>query len=352
MITPTYEDIKPYIEKKLISMQRHPDHREFAIFNYTQKCQFDGLWDEVTINCRGLILDLYNNTVVARPFRKFFNYGEYLAKGWIIPTEEPIISEKYDGSLGILYWLHGKPYIATRGVFDSEQALWATKWFRDNVEGFTHQEGITHLFEIIYPANRIVINYDFSGLVYLGTIENDTGRTLLDQKFPDPMRNVGRVSAYNLDVLSKMDEPNREGFVILFPRSDVRMKIKFPEYVRLHKLVTGVSEIAIWEHLREGKTLDDLLDKVPDEFFAWVKSVEKRLVTEFNILWEGVEATRDLVFNFETRKDQALYIMEFMKELSGAVFCLLDDKEKEARDDVWKSIRPRGSSQFKNDIDS
>lgn len=355
MKIPTYEEIKPYIEKKLVSEQRHPENKEYAIFNYTQKCQFDSIWDEVTMQCRGLILDLYNKKVVARPFPKFFNYGEYVAKEWPLPKGKPIVSEKYDGSLGILYELRGKIWISTRGAFESEQAIFATKWFRENCPNFKPKKGVTYLFEIIYPENRIVVNYDFSGLVFLAAIDNETGEQLkLETEDWDGMYNVKlatNISANDINELANLDLPNSEGFVIYYPEENKRMKIKFPEYVRLHKLVTGVSEIAIWEHLREGKGLDDLLEKVPDEFFKWVQSVENRLRAEMAKLIG--EAQHALIYceSLPTRKEQALCIMKKAPKVSGPTFALLDAQPEKAVDSIWKMIRPHGNSQFKIDAD-
>ena len=129
----TYEQIKPYIDKKLVGMGFHPENPDVRIFNYTQQCQFDKAWDDITKQCRGLILNVKTGEVLARPFPKFFNYGEHVEKGWPIPTETPEVYEKLDGSLGILYYLNGKPWIATRGSFTSDQAVWATNWWRKNV---------------------------------------------------------------------------------------------------------------------------------------------------------------------------------------------------------------------------
>ena len=38
---------------------------------------------------------------------------------------------------------------------------------------------ITYLFEIIYKANRIVVNYNFEGLVLIGAYELHSGKELL-----------------------------------------------------------------------------------------------------------------------------------------------------------------------------
>lgn len=352
MKTLTYQKIQPYIEKKLISEQIHPEDPNVRIFNYTQKAQFEKAWDEVTMNCRGLIMNIKTGEILARPFPKFFNYGEHTAKELPIPNEIPIVTDKLDGSLGIMYTLNGKTWIATRGAFLSEQAVWATEWWRKNKGDEPYGNATTHLFEIIYPANRIVVNYDFQGLVHIASIDTKTG---LQVDAMMPVRTVKKIPFNNLEDLAKIDLPNSEGFVIYYPSANLRLKIKFPEYVRLHKLVTGVSEIAIWEHLREGNALDDLLDKVPDEFFNWVKSVQKRLTGEFTQIYGRAGIAMLEAMRLGTRKEQALLIMKDYKDISGIVFSVLDAKtpkdEKKFKDDIWRKIRPHGNSQFKTDLD-
>jgi RNA ligase len=346
---PTHEQIKPYIEKGLIAEGTHPENPDVRIFNYTQTCQFSKAWDDITRQCRGLIMNVVTGEVLARPFPKFFNHGEHVGKGLPIPAEAPVISEKLDGSLGILYALNGVPYIATRGSFISDQSQWATKWWRDHI-GMLPEEGQTNLFEIIYPENRIVVNYDFSGLVHLITLDNKTGKPV-HQYWHEPVRAARTVAVTDLDTLCKMDEPNSEGFVLYYPTSDLRLKIKFPEYVRLHKLVTGVNEIAIWEHLREGKGTGDLIQKVPDEFMKWVTDVESRLRADFAKLWGEAQMAVQMVRGMQTRKEQAQWVMQNAKKVSGSVFSLLDNDEKKAADSIWKMVRPSGSKLFKVDID-
>jgi RNA ligase len=353
MKVPTYEEIKPYIEKKLVSEQSHPEDPNVRIFNYTQHCQFEQAWNDVTRQCRGLILNVATGEVLARPFPKFFNYSEHIDKGWPIPEEKPIITEKLDGSLGILYWLNGRAWIATRGSFTSDQAMWATNWWRQNVSKIVKIEtGLTHLFEIIYPENRIVVPYDFSGLVFLETIDNETGKPPTKVEKREGFRTAKRIRTTDLKTLAEMDEPNGEGFVAYFPRANIRIKIKFPEYVRLHKLITRVSEIAIWEHMRDGKPLNDLIEKVPDEFFKWVGEVSGRIGREFNAIAETVvldyeRICLDRPIDGPTRKELALEIQK--TKYPGLVFSLLDDKDFKPA--IWRMVRPKGASAFKTDID-
>lgn len=348
MKTPTYEEIKPYIEKRLVSVNFHPEDYRVAIFNYTQACQFSQAWDDVTRQCRGLIMNVETGEVLARPFPKFFNYGEHVNKGWPIPSGKPIVSEKLDGSLGILYALDdGVPRIATRGSFASDQAKWATKWWHDHV-AMVPAKGETHLFEIIYPENRIVVNYDYSGLVHLVTLDNETGLPKA-AGLSAGMRAALQHDVTDLEALAALDEPNSEGFVCWYPEENVRLKIKFPEYVRLHKLITGVSEIAIWEHMRDGKTLDDLLEKVPDEFFSWVRGVQERIQGEYMAIEGKARQQYEAIQVGESwdRKSAALEIQKM--DNPGIGFAMLDNKDYSHI--IWKMVRPRGASAFKVDID-
>lgn len=347
-----YEDIKPYIEKKLVSEQVHPEDENVRIFNYTQECQFSQSWDDITRQCRGLILNVTTGEVIARPFPKFFNYGEHVSKGWAIPTSKPEVFEKLDGSLGILYELNGKQWIATRGSFTSDQAQWATAWWRDNIKDFQLTKGITHLFEIIYPQNRIVVNYDYSGLVYLASIDMATGRTAFKDFIPAAVRRCKLIEYTDMETLQKMDEPNSEGFVLFYPEENVRMKIKFPEYVRLHKLVTGLSEIAVWEHLRNKQSLNELVEKVPDEFFKWVADVSRRLTDSFEEIMDSAQNICDKVKELPTRKDQAFNIQKMTDIYTGIVFSLLDGQTEKAHFQAWKMVRPHGARSYKVDIDS
>lgn len=159
-----------------VTVREHPIG-ELFIANYTAQTQYEYLWNEVTSICRGLIYDTKGN-VVARPFAKFLNWDD---SGAPKPPVGPMIRmPKMDGSLGILYnyvpdsvrehgvFDTGYCGIATRGSFESEQAKWASQfltdaWYKDrSVVGELTSlalSGYTPLFEIIYPENRIVVDY-------------------------------------------------------------------------------------------------------------------------------------------------------------------------------------------------
>ena len=168
---------KQLIKDGYISERKHSEV-DYYIYNYTQKTQYEGLWNEDTMNCRGLILDGEGETI-AKPFKKFFNIGEYSEQNDLgkIPNYTWFdIWDKMDGSLGILYRMpDGGFRIATRGSFSSDQAIEGTMMFNEMFKQpeLMFADNWTYLFEIIYPANRIVVDYKEKSELVLLAIKNN-----------------------------------------------------------------------------------------------------------------------------------------------------------------------------------
>lgn len=340
-------DRTKYIDTGLVDEKEHPT-LPLLIYNYTQECQFSRAWDKVTIMCRGLIVNKDTREIVARPFKKFFNYEEHMANGDILPNEVPTVYSKFDGSLGILYWFDNIPYIATRGSFSSAQALWATKYIQENVpEIFSLDRTCTFLFEIIYPENRIVVSYgDTRDLILLACIDIETGKTI-----PMPFNSFSWAAPQEVPTLAyldlkKLNTPNAEGFVVHYPKADIRVKIKFEDYIRLHKIMTGLSQIGIWENLRDGK--DPFAQDIPDEMFNWVNGIVTKLKAEFADIEFHAQLTTDSARRCSTRREKA-YLINFSKYPSIS-FAMLDGKDYKTP--IWRMVRPKGAVTFKRDIDA
>lgn len=336
------QTLQELIANDYINVQKHAK-ANLLIYNYTSKAQYDRVWNEWTLACRGLIMTA-NNEVVARPFRKFFNWGEI--ENQTIPQESFEVYEKMDGSLGILYWIDEIPYIATRGSFNSDQAKVATEMLHTKYAASNPQldKTKTYLFEIIYPENRIVVNYgDKRALVLLATIDTKTGTEC-------PLEKIGFevVKLYDgvndLSQLKKLEENNREGYVIKFA-GGLRLKVKFEEYQRVHQIITRVSNINIWEQLKDGLDLMDILDRVPDEFYDWVKLTEKKLLAHFG----SIEAIAKSEFKvFESRKDAALYYQTC--SYPAVLFKMMEEKPYDQI--IWKLIRPKFEKPFTTYIET
>ena len=328
-----------------VKVQKHP-HHDLFIYNYTPRAQYEKVWNEITLACRGLILDTDYN-IIARPFIKFFNWGE-------IPNQElPAIPfevyEKMDGSLGILYWVNDEPCIATRGSFASPQAVIATQLLQQQYAAAIPQldKTKTYLFEIIYPENRIVINYGTEKkLVLLAVVDTATGA---EPQPPAAYAHLGFpvVKAYDgiqdVEELQKLEEDNREGFVIRF-ETGLRLKIKFAEYLRIHRIVTQVSNVHIWEYLKEHLSFETLLGKVPDEFYTWVKNTMEILQQQY----QEIEETSKRDFKIlDSRKATAEYY--FTCKYPAILFKMMDGKPYDHI--IWKMIRPTFEKPFANTIE-
>ena len=346
-------ELNKRVEDGLISVQKH-DTLPLLIFNYTQTCQFSKAWDEYTMMARGLITDLDGN-IVARPFKKFFNIDEREeTKIENLPVRaRPDVYTKYDGSLGILYFDGDKPCTATRGSFNSEQAVWATKWIQAKMLSRSDFiDGYTYLFEIIYPENRIVVDYGGAQtLILLSVVKTDDGS---ENFCPDAeAKRLGFQCAERksfdsvqkiVDACDQLDG-NEEGFVLVYP-DGFRVKIKGREYVRLHKLLTEFSSISIWECLRDGTDIEELLERVPDEFYDWVSRIKIGLESEYMSRLSTAWVHTSLIIQYKERKEKAEIIKTFSKELQPICFSLLDYKDPSQI--IWRQIRPKYQKPFSN----
>lgn len=315
---------------KLISIRKHPN-ADLYVLNYTPKCQYERHWDGVTMQCRGLIVT-GDGTIVGQPFPKFFNIGE-------VPETQPEnlpslpfrVFEKVDGSLGISYWLDGKLHLATRGSFDSEQALRGTEMLSKLPVNLVSDHW-TLLFEIVYSENKSVIQYDFDGLVLLAIYDYVTGKELPNSHVHQMARKLKvrtpkEYPFYDLrDVAAsaKVLDSNTEGFVIRF-QNGLRVKLKGEAYLQLHRIVWQLSEKRIAESLRDG-TYTEFLVTVPEELRPQVEEMAQPLIDAIDTYRQRAtelfaKAPKD------SRKEFALWVMSNATDVRPAMFMLYDRKE-------------------------
>lgn len=337
-------DLDAAIDSGYVRQQYHPT-LPLAILNYSEHCQFERVWTPVTRQCRGLIYNTETGLVVARPLPKFFNYGE---PGLDLDPEEPVlVTDKLDGSLGILYDDGDGGAVATRGSFTSDQAQHATAVWKRRYAGrlrHVHLDWWTLLFEIIYPQNRIVCDYRGADDLYLlGSVYRSSGDLVRPGSitwWPGPK--VAEFSEYRTlsDAVAAPRREGAEGFVVDLLTSKQRVKIKQADYVVLHRIVTGLSTRTVWEHLAEGRALAELIDQLPDEFHAWVGKVAGELNEQVVAIRSAVEIEHARILAGLpvdwTRKDYALVAKEHQH--SAALFRHLDGRS--FADYCWKLVKP------------
>jgi len=397
------EILQKYHTDGLLHKQTHPTF-DLTIWNYSPKVQYERLWDEITLQCRGLVTNS-KGEIVARPFKKFFNYEEHKPED--IPNEDYVVYEKMDGSLGILFYYeyelseerryniwfnnnyetgmenffdpnnlpdYDNPYydptpktkgewiLATRGSFTSPQAI-KGKEILDRHDISAIRKDNTYLFEIIYPENRIVVDYKGEEkLVVLGAIHTDSGEEVPDsslfwlQDCGFEVVTTYKTWGEGYDLLKEEISKDKEGYVIKF-KSGFRMKIKGDEYVRLHKILTNISNRDIWEYLKDNKPFDELLERVPDEFNNWVKETVRDLRYTCFQLRERAGKLHD-GFRYgkygdrdpePSKKEFAEFVMKQPKVLHAIMFAMWNRNNEKVDDIIWKIVKPEYSKPFKKD---
>ena len=145
----------------------------------------------------------------------------------------------------------------------------------------------------------------------------------------------------SIEELQNLNLKNKEGFVLKW-KNGFKLKIKFPEYIKLHRIITELNEKTIWEWLKEGKYIEDLKLQLPEEFHAWVDNVAGELNKKFKEIYDHCQnwIINSDVLSF-TRKDAAAKINKETKRYRGVLFNMLDNNEAEVEKTIWKLIKPK-----------
>lgn len=371
---------RDYIDTGLVNVQ---GHREFPldIYSYGRRAVFDNVWDKVTSKCRGIIVHRTTGEVIARPFEKFHNFGsqQAFAQGLgpdsVIFQRQPVVWEKLDGFMSTLYTWEGKDYLASKGSFHSVHAKWATAWYRRTVgDRGLWPQGWTPVFEGLHPDLRIVVDYGKrEGLVLLAVIHNETG-TEIHPYYVEQYAKTNKLETPKVIDMTwqrareeSMHEYRDslgcdEGYVLTWynpfnQQPAIRLKMKFIDYLRLHRMVCGVSPKRIWEALASNSSeIQEWTDKNNGTpwFEAFVGKWVRALRDEHNRRLDGAKLAyaeainklgvqpgpTDSVHNLTPEQSavRKAFASEIAgKEFSSAAFKLLDREDPSGV--IWKQVK-------------
>lgn len=295
------------IVKKYISLRLNENDKSMAILCYTKRAQWKGMWTKETLTARGLIVTtdggwpeindhdalkraLSAAKIMSRGMPKFFtleqaqdsDYGSMklmdddenlvVKEDVKIEFNSPaVISNKLDGMLGVSYIApDGMIALASKASFDYKDCMKGTELLRKNHDargmaaafGSGDYKDKTPIFEIIMEDSmldedkRHVCSYDYSDPVFLGMVDNATGRwepaveyvdyaDRFGLRTPDPM--VGTLAG----ALKLPDLNDHEGVVVTISNTDgsqTMMKVKYPRFLKLQQLKnrSHKTEITRW----------------------------------------------------------------------------------------------------------
>ena len=309
-----------------INVTRH-DTLPLAIFNYDQ---LDSpKIHPVVRECRGLVLNTEDYSLVARSFPRFFNWGEFAEEMPSFNWSKSVALEKVDGSLVLFYNFGGQWYVNTRGSF-AGGSMFNTEWqarYYDMPQAFTWTQGIltalglkslselqlyldpslTYVGEFCSIWNKVVRTYE-TPCVYLLTCyagEEEVGPRpcpLFKTVGQYPLRSPVEVMEY----VNSQPEATWEGCVVKDDKNR-RWKIKNRRYLALHKM-KGANGDALYNpstllpFILEGEG-GELLATYPEirDCFYHYKEIVDAAYTTLEDIWEQYK-------NVEVQKDFALSI--------------------------------------------
>jgi len=363
------EKLKSHVEAGLVDKREHKT-LPLVIYCYSRKAMQDDLWDDVTTRTRGLIVESTSGRIIARPWEKFFNISTtYRPETWLsnLPTKQPTVQEKLDGSMGT-YWKYEEADgvvhegIATKGSFHSEQAEWATKWLNEHytdvskgMPDFEHgwPKDTTPMFEIIaQDVQSHPVHYDASednrlvltALINIETGEEEPYETLHFYSMLNDIQCVEHFYGKSVAKVINEDRKNKEGYVLSWRRAGqtpLKVKVKHPSFLLIQKISHNATPKNILHALIEGRAEDvqRWMETESPELNQFVRGWFMRFSEAFGKI--GLKVRETVIkakTSCTTRKETALFLAKKENVLyASAAFAMID--EKDWGKVVWKMIK-------------
>jgi RNA ligase len=314
-----------------------------TLFTYNRDATVNNRWNFFERVSRGLVINRLTGEIVARPFDKFFNW---LEDGRVSEERIASVTDKVDGSLGILYRNNGEYKITTRGSLHSDQGVVATEMLKA-YDLSDPPEEITLLFEIIHPQYQIIVDYGtVTQLLLIGVRNRFTGEQF--PFFPDVYNlshqfGFATPNVYPFNDLSEIIAScgelgiNREGYVVEFSDGS-RFKFKGERYLELHRLIEKMSfknVLRQYQEIGEDQTqakyglLPAVYKNEVKSWLAEIRTAVEQFEHDLQTAWREGSLIQD-------QRDYAAWVKTQRKDLQVFLFSLRSDKPY--RDGIFRLI--------------
>lgn len=326
-------------------------------FKYTDKTTYEKYWNEYTRVARGIVLEKETGEVVCFAPPKFFNLFEMPeTKLENLPEGTYEITEKMDGSAGLIYFYDNEWRINTLGSFQSDQAVVAL----DILKKYNMSQLNIHInlfVEIIYPENKIIVNYgDKKELILLTAFNNVSGTefTWFELEHLSEIMNMNHVNKHTHSIeelikLQKQLPKDKEGFVVKF-HNNLRVKFKGEEYCRVHKMISNMTPLAFWESMEDGVVRKDYIAQLPEEFridadvmTSCLEADYKYILSTITIYDMSVLFTNKIDLNDKRQIGVFLQSKDNGLKHPKAIFPYLTQNNKALNKYIMNTIRPHGN---------
>lgn len=309
-------------------------------------------WDGLLKECRSVVIDIINDSLVIAPFKKFFNINEKeytqinIVRDKVNHARKVEFSTKLDGSMITMRWYNGKLIVASSHRVDSSKSdvlKTAYKYIDDGIINMCYENpDTTFIFELIDESNPVVVKYSSSdyGLYLLGMRDIYTGyeyayATAISLA---EIYNIKSTNVIDMTFNDLIDEVHRddlngdeaEGFVL-----DVdgeKFKLKYDSYVLIHGLCQKATAYRqCMNAVRDGYA-DDIIAYIPaplrgrtieiiDNIKEYCRNIDKKVGKYYN-------NCISMLFDGATAKDFVDIVRSNVpKEYFGYVMCKHNHKD-------------------------
>jgi len=304
---------------------------------------------------RGIILDRDASwSVVARPFDRFFNWGENVTEvnfDW----SSFVAQEKIDGSLMILYNYLGKWNVATKGSPDANgtigdnsftfaELFWET--FKQQMYSVSDLDPRnTYMFELTSKYNRVVTSQlnNEGKLTLIGVRDNNTGQEFPVSLYKDIFDVVRSYDMNTIDEIliaaKELDPSKQEGFVLV-DKNYNRIKVKSEKYVLIHHLKDSINDERIVQLIRTGED---------SEVFAYFPDIKNRydeikkgvdvFIGILDVFWK-LYIDENINMSKISQKEFALYVQDIFDEKIHSFFYMRRAGKVQNATEWMNKLRP------------
>ena len=334
--------LERYVSEGLL---RKAEDENLVQYNYSDYCNNSGCWDDITLFNRGNIYEKSTGKLIAKSLPKFMNFSQLTQEDqhYFLDHKKLITTEKKDGCLGILYMYNNEIRCNSRGAFNN----YVTDKIKQLLPKYTMLDVIlkfnTLIVEVISPETKIICDYGNKQELYLLTAYSNLDWEEYSNNQLDELSNIIRMPRpkkcylgwQGLFKWQQEQDYTEEGFVVCIEDKQYgsykRVKIKSNDYIRVSRIMAGLSKYKIWKIMKNDleqntQILKQYFSNLPDEIVIEAEQYKKELQEEYNKIQELVNQ------EFEKTKDIPIeklykYFEENPCEYKGCIYNLRNGKD-------------------------
>ena len=265
------------------------EFEDLVLFRYNlmdTDAEFWQKYNQMYRECRSVVIDKKNCTLVLTPFRKFFNLNETeetqlrFIQERISKARSIEFSEKMDGSMQSARFYNGRIILAGTQSMNKEESFRVAIGYSLLTENYQkmlmENPDYTFIFELICKEDRHVVKYEDSqrGLYLIGIRDVLTGKESSYAEVLAMARNynvkhttvIDKTLDQALNELDSKRSDEAEGFVINI--DGYKIKLKFNDYLNVHRMLGKITSTNVIIRAVEDGSWDDLLSKIPEAYQA------------------------------------------------------------------------------------